>query len=180
MLQATFIQSLYSCHGAVCTSLDGMAQDQATHHKTIETKNQVYGRSERNHGKFVGRTIGVAQNWPIDCYNQTFWNGLGKYPQDIISTVLPINIQQIAKNMGNMCGKTTPAAPSGLGDQGTSGCGHKRPKGKRRRMAKGLWEQYKMGLWWLISLTHFWYLVFPLLLLTPGERRGHSLGSAIA
>ena len=112
--------------------LDGMEQDQATHHKTIKTNNQLDGWSARNNGKFVGGMIGVAQNWPINCYDQTFWKGLGKYKQDIISTVPPINIQQIANNMGKLCGKNIPAAPSGSGEQGTSGCGQKRPKSKEK------------------------------------------------
>jgi hypothetical protein len=125
--------------------LDSMAQDQATHYKTIKTNNQVYGRSARNHGKYVGGTTGVAQNWPIDCYDQTFWDGLGKYQQDIISTVPPINIQQIAENMGKMCGKTRPAAPSGSGDQGTSSRGQKRPKDKGKENGEGPSEKVPDG-----------------------------------
>ena len=47
--------------------------------------------------------------------------------------------------MGKMCGKTRPAAPSGLGDQGTSSCGQKRPKDKGKVKGEGPLETVPDG-----------------------------------
>ncbi|EFP89721.2 uncharacterized protein PGTG_15377 [Puccinia graminis f. sp. tritici CRL 75-36-700-3] len=54
-------------------NLDRMVQAQTTHHKKIETNKKMYARSASNHAPTVGGAIGVARDWPIDCYDETFW-----------------------------------------------------------------------------------------------------------
>ncbi|KAA1132271.1 hypothetical protein PGTUg99_006178 [Puccinia graminis f. sp. tritici] len=107
-------------------NLDRMVQAQTTHHKKIETNKKMYARSASNHAPTVGGAIGVARDWPIDCYDETFWKGLSQFERDTISKVPAVNIQQLAETLAEMCRRGTSSRSSGQPDQGVTSRGQKR------------------------------------------------------
>ena len=115
----------------VLHSLDKMVQAQATHPKTIMSNQNMYNRSARYHSKVIGGAVGVAHDWPIDCYDLTFWNGLSKFEQETISRVPAVNIHEIADQLSKNCAKGPPTGPSRPPDQGSTSHGkrrHQRPE----------------------------------------------------
>ncbi|PLW10404.1 hypothetical protein PCANC_19679, partial [Puccinia coronata f. sp. avenae] len=66
---------------------------QAVHHQTITINQQLYGHSQK---LFVtGNGIkGVAQDLPVDCYNEAWWQGLPPYDQETLTTVEAINLAE--------------------------------------------------------------------------------------
>ncbi|OAV87740.1 hypothetical protein PTTG_07652 [Puccinia triticina 1-1 BBBD Race 1] len=106
--------------------LDRMVQVQATHHKTIETNKKMYARSARNHKKNVGGPIGVARDWPNDCYDQAFWRGLSKFEQDTISKVDKVDIENLALGLTKLCRTGHNTGTSGPPDRGGTGGAQKR------------------------------------------------------
>ncbi|OAV86854.1 hypothetical protein PTTG_29695 [Puccinia triticina 1-1 BBBD Race 1] len=113
-------------------NLDQMVQAQATHHKTIETNKKMYARSARNHAKTVGGAIGVARDWPKDCYDQGFWNGLSKFEQDTLSKIPEVNIAQIAQGLTQICRRGNHTGSSGPSDGGVTSRGQKRVQSEER------------------------------------------------
>ena len=112
----------------VLYSLDKMVQTQATHQKTIETHKKMFARSKQNHSNSVGGVVGVARDWPKDCYDQGYWNGLSQFEQDTISKVPAVNIEEISKTLANQCqkGNQTSGGGGAAPDQGTTSRGKKR------------------------------------------------------
>ena len=91
-----------------------MVQAQATHHKTIETNKRVYARSNCKHASGGIGIIRVARDWPTDCYNQTFWNGLSQFEREAVSSVPPIGSEAIAEQLTQRCGRGSQHSSSGV------------------------------------------------------------------
>ena len=96
---------------SILHNLDHMVQAQTTHPKTIETNKSMYKRSKRNHTKVVGGAVGVPRDWPIDCYDETFWKGLSKFEQETISKSPRVGIQEISNKLAAHCGKGHQGGP---------------------------------------------------------------------
>lgn len=108
---------------SILYNLDHMVQAQTTHPKTIETNKSIYKRSKRNHTKLIGGAVGVARDWPIDCYDKTFWKGLSKFEQDTISKIPRVGIQEISDRLAAHCGKGHQGGPP---DQSSASQGKRR------------------------------------------------------
>ncbi|PLW35315.1 hypothetical protein PCASD_18021 [Puccinia coronata f. sp. avenae] len=135
--------------------LDSMAQDQATHYKTIKTNNQVYGRSARNHGKYVGGTTEVAQNWRLIATTKLS----GTVSVNTNKTLYQL-FRQSTFNKSPRIWERCAERPDqqhqvGRVTRGQVVVDRSVQKIKGRRMVKGLRKRYQMGLWWLISIAHF-------------------------
>ena len=113
---------------SILYALDLMAQAQATHAKTIETNKIMYKRSQRRHARVVGGAVGVARDWPMDCYDEAYWKGLSKFEQDTISKVSKVGIEEIADKLSGHCGKGRQTGSSGPAEQGSSSRAQKRPQ----------------------------------------------------
>ena len=102
-----------------------MIQAQATNPKAIETNKAMYKWSKQDHARNGGGTIGIAHDWPLDCYDTLFWNGLSTFEQEMISKVPAIGIQEISNELSKRCGTSQQSSSSGPPDHSSASRGKK-------------------------------------------------------
>ena len=59
----------------------------------------MYAHSAHNHTKSTGEAIGVVHDWPLNCYDETYWKALSQLEQDMISKIPAANMHKIAKKL---------------------------------------------------------------------------------
>ena len=120
--------------------LDKMTQAGATHHKTREVNDWVYGRSE---SKIYSKPMNqVPRNLPQDCYSKLWWDKLTKFEQENLSKVAACGIKDLDAEVTKTLGSQPPPPNTGVGSSGASTSGLTggnagQDKGKTRNVGGG-------------------------------------------